>query len=1212
MAVVRFLQARGLLAAVVCLAVCFQNAPMEGADCNENCIDDAKEVALEDCNGNGIPDDCDLTPAGADFDRSPVFFPGGIPRSLDTVDLDLDGFADVVTGDSAYSGSGTGLSIHFNDRRGRLEAPTSLAIPESVPGTLVHADFEGDGDLDIAIASRADDRCDGFDRVFIIENLGSRELAPAISFEAGRSTMDLQAADLDQDGDVDLVTVDAGPPDGPGGGITVLRNRGDGGFDPPEHGWSAAGPSHSIAATDFEGDGDIDLAATHVALGYVTLFPNAGDGKTFGPSGAVLAMRRLGTLLAEDLDADGDSDLFVSELDSGLGAVLENEGGGWAWRRTFLHGAGNACAADMDRDGLPDFVAPLAGNLQVFRNTGLLAFTEGDSTYLQYTRLVASADMDADGDRDVIALSQVFVPDIFERERISIVRNQGGDLEGSLFINGTVAALAAADLDGDGDVDLAANAVILRNTGSGDFPPEYWTLHAQPDNRTTSLALGDIDGDADLDLVKGSFADAVRGPRLQVQPNDGAAGFPTLIELFSDADSVFGGAQVSVADIDGDRDVDIVAVAVQFQISLFINEGDGTFLAGERMTAGSDPVVLTTGDMDGDGVADLMSGNREVQGSANVSVFRSRGDGALLLGRNYAVGSEAAWIALGDIDGDGDLDAAANGVHILSNDGNGAFASRRVLDEETLSGILADLDGDGDLDVAAGNRTLLLNDGAGRFDPRERPPQASGGHLLGADLDGDRDIDLIEEGINVTWNQGAASFEALGMTEVPSHTDLTGVVDRDGDGDIDFTVASGPFAGFLDNAPGGRFESARWRLLVPGKSIASLALVDLDGKAGLDTAFITAAHHRQNLWRFALVALPAGSDPAQREEVLDLGLSSRETVFDLDAADLDGDGDLDLTVLRSLCAPECDSAVFLIRNDGKGNLSPTRLPVGSQPMERLVPVDIDGDGDLDLTTDAVSVYRNRGGMVFDAPSPVADACCGLAAGDVDGDGDTDIATGVAVFRNGGAGNGFEISFHGTPLGNDAALGDLDDDGFPDLAGSVRNGPGVALLINNGNGRLHASAWLRPAYRLQFLEDLDADGNPDIVAREPDGLFRIHWNRVGRPILRGENTDLDSDGRIDSCQGAAFTRGDVTGDGRIDISDPIAILRFLFQGAPEPGCMEAADADDDSDVTNTDPIFLLLHLFQEGVPLPHPGPDDPCGLDTDEDRFGCIEYPGCRR
>jgi large repetitive protein len=1004
--------------------------------------------------------------------------------------------------------------------------------------------------------------------------------------------------------------VDGGPEAGPGGGITVLRNRGDASFDPREHGLPTAGPSRSVAAADLDGDGDIDLVATQQGLGYVTLYPNAGDG-TFGPLGAVQAMNRLGSVLAEDLDADGDSDLFVSDVDDKLSAVLENLGNGWTWKRNFLQDTGGACTADMDRDGLPDLVAPRAGNLQIFRNMGLLAFAEGDSAYLQYgARVVASADMDADGDGDIIALSQVFVPGIFERERISIVRNDGGVLGGSLFINGTVAALAAADLDGDGDVDLAAKESILRNSGRGDFPPEDRTRHAQPDNRTTTLALGDIDGDADLDLVKASFADAVRGPRLQVQPNDGAAGFQNLIELFSDADSVFERALISVADIDGDRDLDIVAVAVPFQISLFVNDGDGTFLAGDSIPAGGNPLVLATGDLDGDGLADVMPGNRAVQSSANVSVFRGRRDGTLLVGRNYAVGSEAAWIALGDTDGDGDLDAAANGVHILSNNGSGAFESRRVHDEETLSGILADLDGDGDLDVAAGTRTLLLNDGAGGFDSRERPAQTEGLNLLGADLDGDRDIDLVEQGINVTWNLGAGSFEAPWMTEVPTHADLTGLVDRDADGDLDLTATSGPFAGFLDAEPAGRFESARWRLLAPGELIPSLVLADLDRKGGLDMVFITATPRGQNLWHFTLVALLDGVDAALREEVLDLGIPTRWPAFGLEAADLDADGDMDFAVLRSACAPECGSRLFLVWNDGDGKLSASSLPAGSQPIERLAPVDIDGDGDLDLVTEGVTVYRNGGGAVLDGPSSLADACCGLAAGDVDGDGDADIVTGSTVFRNTGDGTAFEISFHRRPLGEDLAMGDLDGDGFPDVVGVSRTGgPGLNLLVNDRMGAFDASVWLRSLGRVKFLEDLDADGRPDIVSGE-EGGFRILWNRVTEPIALGEHTDLDMDGRIDGCHSRPFTRGDVTGDRKIDISDAIALLRRLFRGDQPPGCLEAADVDDDSLINVSDPILILDYLFQGGAPPAHPGPDAPCSPDFDADGFDCNAYPSC--
>jgi hypothetical protein len=279
------------------------------------------------------------------------------------------------------------------------------------------------------------------------------------------------------------------------------------------------------------------------------------------------------------------------------------------------------------------------------------------------------------------------------------------------------------------------------------------------------------------------------------------------------------------------------------------------------------------------------------------------------------------------------------------------------------------------------------------------------------------------------------------------------------------------------------------------------------------------------------------------------------------------------------------------------------------PGRRLVPVDLDGDGDLDLAVDNVSVYRNLGGPAFEGPVLIEPGCCGLVAGDVDGDGDSDLATGEALLRNAGDGRAFEVIRHRSTLGSDAALGDLDGDGFPDLVGSDFGE--IDILVNDGKGGLHASAWLPSPTLVEFLEDMDGDGRLDIVARGEEGLA-IHWNRVDRPIVRGEHTDLDSDGRIDSCQGAAFTRGDVTGDDRIDITDPTAILLHLFQGAPEPGCMEAADADDDSGIGITDPIFLLIHLFQGGRPPPHPGPDDPCHHDIDGDVVGCIENPGCRR
>ena len=74
----------------------------------------------------------------------------------------------------------------------------------------------------------------------------------------------------------------------------------------------------------------------------------------------------------------------------------------------------------------------------------------------------------------------------------------------------------------------------------------------------------------------------------------------------------------------------------------------------------------------------------------------------------------------------------------------------------------------------------------------------------------------------------------------------------------------------------------------------------------------------------------------------------------------------------------------------------------------------------------------------------------------------------------------------------------------------------------------------------------------------------------------------------------FQRGDVNQDGRIDISDPVNLLSFLFSGGDEPQCKDAADTNDDGHVDLSDPIYLLSFLFTGGNEPPSPfrdlGPD----------------------
>jgi hypothetical protein len=89
---------------------------------------------------------------------------------------------------------------------------------------------------------------------------------------------------------------------------------------------------------------------------------------------------------------------------------------------------------------------------------------------------------------------------------------------------------------------------------------------------------------------------------------------------------------------------------------------------------------------------------------------------------------------------------------------------------------------------------------------------------------------------------------------------------------------------------------------------------------------------------------------------------------------------------------------------------------------------------------------------------------------------------------------------------------------------------------------------------------------------------------------------------------AFRRGDANDDGKTDISDPVNILVWRFNGGPEPGCLEAADVNGDAKHDITDPVYLLVYLFQGGFPPPAPGAEG-CGV-VEGMEFGCEVSLGC--
>ena len=109
------------------------------------------------------------------------------------------------------------------------------------------------------------------------------------------------------------------------------------------------------------------------------------------------------------------------------------------------------------------------------------------------------------------------------------------------------------------------------------------------------------------------------------------------------------------------------------------------------------------------------------------------------------------------------------------------------------------------------------------------------------------------------------------------------------------------------------------------------------------------------------------------------------------------------------------------------------------------------------------------------------------------------------------------------------------------------------------------------------------------------------------VLELIDLDGDDDGVIDACEPPLLGRGDVNGDGAVNVADAIYSLDVLFMGVTAP-CEDAADSNDDGSLNIADPIALLGYLFNGAPPPPAPFPD--CGIDPTVDALECDSFGAC--
>jgi hypothetical protein len=129
---------------------------------------------------------------------------------------------------------------------------------------------------------------------------------------------------------------------------------------------------------------------------------------------------------------------------------------------------------------------------------------------------------------------------------------------------------------------------------------------------------------------------------------------------------------------------------------------------------------------------------------------------------------------------------------------------------------------------------------------------------------------------------------------------------------------------------------------------------------------------------------------------------------------------------------------------------------------------------------------------------------------------------------------------------------------------------------------------------------DSQGRP--LGCAAGGANFTHQGTSNFAVLRGASTRV--------CV-TSFRRGDANADARVDISDAVFVLGYLFLGGLEPACKDAADADDDAVLDLSDGVLILNRLFanRPGTEIPPPGIYS-CGTDETPDALSCLESAGC--